>query len=1514
MRGGGNLLMAQDDELELLIFDRFGKMYDIEDVLFPEYGLLSLGGEEDNTFVCTGENFDVAFCFEEGSGFEEAALNFQERRDVLCQVVSDLASLIVSVGIGPCDGSKPTINIKLNPNDIELPSDAVGAGTPIFYEYNTSDISFKKGVVFGSPWEIINSGVDPILIMKKENSGYYNNKIFHAILMLNFKNYDFNYNLELSTLTPPQKDFYEVILHEMLHILDFLSLIGEDGSCVLKDVVGGNLYYYTYYDTHIFAKDETGNEEYIIKYLDDCNKINFNINYLPYLTDECDINNEKGLYFDSEFWSGDDIPIHTPSEYFDGSSISHIESACYTNIDPYFVMNPFAHETNPLRRPTAEEVAILCDIGYKISGTYGAYTYEDPNLDYSSSSILAAASDPCGEVELYEYCDEPIDFYFDDLLANDQNANYIDFNCLKIVDRFIFQTNDHLEPLYDGNNEIIGFTYYNDNLNDYFYCGQNVIISYIAQNEQGEKTNTEYFYFTLTRCMDGICYEPPIEATCNLICNPKIFEEECEEGLNQLLICDFNGWLNTMVTPDYWTTTFPQPISEGAIGLVVGTNGAVEPAFTPVNLSAGNYLVSYVRYPLIGDYPDAGLGKKIPLNRFIIGGINYNNIVCSKSGDVSLVMNQIDNGELKVLYEETSETLNESNWKQYVSCIKIDETDDINGLYIFPFIKESQPYKEGYMILDHFDLIEDIFIEDQEISFDPNLQTELSLGTDLCMEMTNLVYKWDMLDCSTGEWVSLPEFDNQPLISLTAQDNNLPQNSTKYRLTRTFEKLIDNGVDYDIVIDNSNGCPVEKSAVFKVIVGQTNFTECCYQNSSENYDLKKSDSPYHIINPQIWTSSDNPFNTSGNPRINNDIYVYDNLTISDMTIEFGPKGRIIVASLNTLNINNSVLTGDPSCETMWQGIRTSGDYFAPGKVVLENASIEYAVIGIANHFSDIDGIDFDNLLQGEQSFQAPEGFSIPIWLDQVSVEQINPFNDIAQPFIRFQQQLATPFGTGIIQTKGENYFNDCFHGISIVGDVNSDFYIKGCTFQTTQTHLRFPYDNFEQSEAGIAITNSNGKNSALIHPNDVSIFAPDISDCNFYNLKYGINSYNSNRYSYDNCDFENCLIGISNRNPTTSFMDDINTITNCRFDFFVTAIECDNMAVHIGNNNINMTYDNSSYGWNDNQITQIGIIVASSVFNISLNDIQNVNIGMLLNRNSLFNTASWLLDSDLREITIDPSVNLIYKNRIKHCNVGMNFRQDNSSVQIRCNEFRCYTHYGMMLVGDGTSTEDMVLDHQGKPDKGDYPGNHFLCLDGTTSPAFDIGEQDDIQDFKYYTYFDGQFGDLNPPLNTSASVDINIIIDEDQEPNSNYCGNTIPDPSFFIAPPENNNETSNSGIVGGSSGINHTVSSGNNNYTQFINEQDEANSHAKFNQSDTDIETIKFFPNPTDDFIWFKYLGEGQVILQIYNLQGQIVHQTRLKSFSEYQLNTKTYPEGLYIFELVQDKSLLKRGKILIVK
>lgn len=416
------------------VYDRFGNSYSLDDIkIVSNTNTQSILAAP----VCDSGIFNLFF--DTGSGFTPSDPDYLARRNIICQVFSDLSEFINS----PLElsGEKVQIWVHAMSNN-----NAAGTASSFYVlpEYSSTSYNISGGIVNNEIWKTINSGTDSytnvVSPLNTVPSGYTNN-FYHGRVAINFNN--INWHLDLNTNCPSNKyDLYTVILHEVTHALGFASLINYNG----ESVFGPQKKYFSKYDT--FLKNNDGS--YLISN-GNCNSLYDNIfnNDEYYLHPGC-VNpnglNNSGTALDITdcneavryFGPSQNIPVYTPSCFEQGSSLSHFEDMCYSNSygfpngnNNYFSMSNSIDLGVTKRFLKFEERQVLCDIGYSINKTYGVLpNFYDYNTIPSNGSRVVGINDGMDENGIYLYIGEatvsdPINIAIngiDGILINDYNG------------------------------------------------------------------------------------------------------------------------------------------------------------------------------------------------------------------------------------------------------------------------------------------------------------------------------------------------------------------------------------------------------------------------------------------------------------------------------------------------------------------------------------------------------------------------------------------------------------------------------------------------------------------------------------------------------------------------------------------------------------------------------------------------------------------------------------------------------------------------------------------------------------------------------------------------------------------------------------------------------------------------------------------------------------------------------------------------------------------------------------
>ena len=481
----------------------------------------------------------------------------------------------------------------------------------------------------------------------------------------------------------------------------------------------------------------------------------------------------------------------------------------------------------------------------------------------------------------------------------------------------------------------------------------------------------------------------------------------------------------------------------------------------------------------------------------------------------------------------------------------------------------------------------------------------------------------------------------------------------------------------------------------------------------------------HTPTRQVWNAKSNPWNNTSGPVRLNDVLIippnYD-LTIDSMQFEFGPKGRIVVEQRGKLTFNNCVLSS--LCETMWHGIRVLGPgsetASAPnnaGVLVAEKTWIKHAVFGVANMSIKKDSIHVEETTDGMGPIFNNDLF--PNHLLPNGYELDMELNTWSSTFI------TEPSNSGGLIEIDTSYFVDCFYGVYhnwTAKNQNDSLKITRSVFKTESNNLRYPFDNFTQTEAGIHSYKAR------------NIY---VSDCRFENVKHSTWSIESAYQKYEYNVFDNCYSGL-NFNSMAQNLDTINSkhnyIEHNTFNHCQVGLTSYYNVLKITGNDFNVaTVDTSDF------VSSIGIMLNSSYFDVTGdNRIKSSVYGIaLIDNNEQVPPDNWLID--LRDPEIVDSVNnMIYANKIRNVQSGIIAVKDgtnNTAVQIWCNQFSLYDKAGIYVHNtNGNLFNNVVLANQGDCgiDKQKIPGNVFGDTPGNNTFPYAIYLDAFASGFRYY--------------------------------------------------------------------------------------------------------------------------------------------------------------------------------------
>lgn len=1245
------------------IYDRFGNEHDYEDIVQQKKSIEN----------CIGHNiiFEIDYVDEATNdfGFGNATYG-DDAKVVLCQVLKDLSHLIV-VTQNPCDGSPPIMRLEVR--EEQTPPGYFASASS--YYYNFSDAARDvPDIVYGSVWKLINGGADPTIYPEIGIS--LGDDVNHALINVNFHE-SIGYSYDLSTFPPAaidlvnnnNIDFYQVILHEVMHILGFASWLDSDGtSKVGNDDTGAGLY--TRYDKYLMDLP-TGTNAIFHNVLDGCYAYQYN---------SVDLTNDCNIYFNG-VENTVTAPVYAP-DVWDDSSLSHFYNNCSTG--NYYLMHPSMVGDAiglPIRVPTPEEAQVLCELGYQLTGNYGdpdainplyfhfsesgpfsLYTCScEPDCNYAAlvddqRPVSVSPDLPCtANVYTKTACD-PITINFADLVDNDYNITTIDPNCLEVI---------------IGNGSITvganNFTFMDGSI------GWNVI-RYIDDGT-APTANTGWIYVDVTPCADLGCTPDPM--SCNLICNPSVtpcgVAEPCFSMISSFALptslCNpFPGWAALYNNPGYSTIgCLPPggaPFDEGVLLLFAGNlgpllGGSQEGTFTSTNIIEGeNYLLSfYIRRD--GINPDGG----DVLSNFVVNLSTNTDFTAVGLPNFSAPI--IDPPNFQNVYGTTPFPYQDNQFHQIVTCFSA--TQDWDRLYFYPVVPFVW-YSGITVYLDHIQLIEDDFAElfEEDITIPLDCGSCTDLGASICSEIEHLAYRWEVFDEVSGIWqVILGE--TEPLLEGVC-DILVP---TQYRLTRYMDTAI-----ASVTVDGTE-C-IDASVIFTVEPPAS----CC----DTSPDLEDIDTPQELVcclshEDIIFDHTDNESYTVGDGStlsstiltwadvqtdmaaafglaplagaeiINGTLIIPRGitLTITNQIVRFGPWGRIIVQNGATLVMNdNATLTG--TCNTVWQGIRVNGPgtginraieadgFFNFGIVDLIVGTIEDAIIGVA-------AMNFPLIDVNELAMNTIPSFDF------------NYYTNFSTQFLYTPTTMPTlHLNTGGVcitrAGQGVNFLN-CYEGIALGFYRNTNYgsafipfpSIQGATFNSDG--LKYPF-----STAPVSLNTESG-----IHCIRYEILVigaanePSLGN-HFEDIKYGTRGIFCNYIGIHSNTVEHCSAGISFVNTNVALPNNPLFVKNNTMNDCIIGVQAAGANIALQGN----TFNNAN---------EMGVFLRGCTFTMD-----NTNV---------FNTC--LYGVALVSNTLSGS--FIENNQYLNCGVPIWSFGDNVGVQVACNWFENYVAAGI-IVSDYT--------------------------------------------------------------------------------------------------------------------------------------------------------------------------------------------------------------------------------------
>ncbi len=347
---------------------------------------------------CRAGFFEVQFVDEAGLFSAPGGLG-EARCAVVCAVLSDLSQLFAR----PANAGAAHIRVEAFAD----PSDDAAAFASSVYRV---DGASSSGLLDGALWQAINATGDPY-------AGWSVAPDHHARIVINFAH---AFNLDPDAVNFTEVDLYSVVLHEMLHALGLASFIGADGNSVLAGTT-----WFTRYDSFLQANTSAGPTP-LVAQIDACYELMPSSYDRALLQTPCSQSSMPVVFAGASLQNA---AVYTPQPWRAGGSLSHFDEDCAAD----GIGRVLHHEIRPgevKRLPHADEVDALCDLGYAVSGVYGATVnatrFRD---DYAACGGLPAGVNdrPSGPF----VSTESIVLEFNDLAANDVNTENI--TCLEVL-------------------------------------------------------------------------------------------------------------------------------------------------------------------------------------------------------------------------------------------------------------------------------------------------------------------------------------------------------------------------------------------------------------------------------------------------------------------------------------------------------------------------------------------------------------------------------------------------------------------------------------------------------------------------------------------------------------------------------------------------------------------------------------------------------------------------------------------------------------------------------------------------------------------------------------------------------------------------------------------------------------------------------------------------------------------------------------------------------------------------
>ncbi|MEI8204820.1 MAG: hypothetical protein WCH34_17505 [Bacteroidota bacterium] len=967
------------------ILDRFGNKYKLSDLMVSK--------AIDSSQYNTHKSFLLGTCgyfnlyFEQGCGMEGNSLDEIARRNVLCELFSDLSNFIVS----PLSNNNTRVNIWVR--DITLipnfNSSMLGLATA--YYCLPSWAPNVSGIADNEVWKTINSGIDsytnvypPII----GNGGTF----FHGMVAFNFTG--INWHTELNTVTATNYyDFYSVALHEVTHALGFASLIDENGLSKF----GSNFNYYTRYDLRL----QTQASESLITNTGDCSLYDWGFNTQldaqdilapnPSVTCTPNIVLDNTECADAILYVGSVTqPVFTPYCFMAASSLSHFEDQChsptnYGNNEYYAMSN--ANGTGPVymkRYLKPEERSVLCDIGYTVNGIYGSNPSDLNYYDYEVSQCtginVIGIDDGITPSNQYAYVLNTNDnLIINDILDNDYtigNVHPTSFECLEVIigGGNAVTTSGTTFTYFSGANPGIALLRYVP-----VYNGQRGNITYVLIKIRAANCNNEPCSASNMINNGGfengsICGQYPDDNPATDCWEPYSYSPEIQNT---------NCTLPTWAIPSIWSTppsgTWDNGLNNNSFINLLCVHGGPNAGFESMQNQLSSPLIPNGNYHL-GFYAKIANSSSMNNLATTIEFAASQNVLF---GNWDVGLNALP---APLIHLTDAVVPNDNEWHFISLDFQCNSTENLNNFVVLnaSYLNPTN-YPSNYQIMAYIDDIT-LVPENQAITF--NIPTNT-----LCINQTiddlNLytnpnppggTFSGDGVTCgNTCSFDATTVGVGAHIITYTYLDVNSCPHTESFTL---------NVINSSIVIETSTtgtDCGCIGTATATVILGEPDYTYTWSDPSNQTgitatdlcagtYIVSVTDADNciasqsaTIVNTAVTfdypsghtvTGTEPPWSSGLTITVNGNIVV-PNGTVFNVnngtTVEFAANSGIIIESGGVMNINDgSILKGLSACDNMWNGVDIYGndDLIVPGKLVATDATIQDTHNGVISEYGD----------------------------------------------------------------------------------------------------------------------------------------------------------------------------------------------------------------------------------------------------------------------------------------------------------------------------------------------------------------------------------------------------------------------------------------------------------------------------------------------------------------------------------------------------------------------------------